>query len=103
MHLSLVNTVIITNFYYRTPMTHSMPHWVRWFFLKVLPPILWMASKPIEELPIADEEESEMNTVMMRGREGSMAIPMRTLRPRERFESPKDNQVIDCSALIDQG
>jgi hypothetical protein len=38
----VVNTVVITNFYYRTPMTHTMPFWLRRFFLQILPPILWM-------------------------------------------------------------
>ncbi len=38
----VVNTVIITNFYYRTPMTHTMPVWLRRFFLQILPRILWM-------------------------------------------------------------
>jgi len=44
-----VNTVVITNFYYRTPMTHTMPSWLRRFFLQILPPLLWMEAPKLRE------------------------------------------------------
>jgi neurotransmitter-gated ion-channel len=44
-----VNTVIITNFYYRTPMTHTMPNWLRRVFLHILPRLLWMESPKLRE------------------------------------------------------
>ena len=48
-----VNTVVITNLYYRTPMTHTMPVWLRWFFLEALPPFLFMAPRQV-----ADQQSS---------------------------------------------
>ncbi|CAF1246662.1 unnamed protein product, partial [Didymodactylos carnosus] len=42
--LVIVNTVIITNFYYRSPMTHTMPNWIRRLFLDILPRLLLMKS-----------------------------------------------------------
>ncbi|CAF0810464.1 unnamed protein product [Rotaria sordida] len=47
--LVIVNTVIITNFYYRTPMTHSMPLWLRRIFLHILPRLLWLESPILRE------------------------------------------------------
>ncbi|CAF1171161.1 unnamed protein product [Rotaria magnacalcarata] len=47
--LVIVNTVIITNFYYRTPMTHTMPAWLRRAFLHILPRLLWMESPILRE------------------------------------------------------
>ncbi|CAF2395995.1 unnamed protein product [Rotaria sp. Silwood2] len=47
--LVIVNTVIITNFYYRTPMTHAMPQWLRRVFLHILPRLLCMESPILRE------------------------------------------------------
>jgi nicotinic acetylcholine receptor len=44
-----VNTVIITNFYFRTPMTHTMPNWLRQLFLHILPRLLWMESPKLRD------------------------------------------------------
>jgi nicotinic acetylcholine receptor, invertebrate len=57
----LVNTVIITNFYYRTPMTHSMPMWSRRVFLHILPRLLWMESPKLREKRQAHDAASTMN------------------------------------------
>lgn len=46
--LSIVITVFVLNVHYRTPMTHTMPGWVRSVFLKVLPRIMLMR-RPIDE------------------------------------------------------
>uniref|UniRef100_A0A8C6NK12 Cholinergic receptor, nicotinic, alpha 6 n=1 Tax=Nothobranchius furzeri TaxID=105023 RepID=A0A8C6NK12_NOTFU len=46
--LSIVITVFVLNVHYRTPMTHTMPCWVRSVFLKVLPRIMLMR-RPIDE------------------------------------------------------
>lgn len=40
--IAILSTVIIINRSYRTPRTHSMPHWVRVVFLKELPKYLLM-------------------------------------------------------------
>ncbi|CAF1616070.1 unnamed protein product [Adineta ricciae] len=58
--LVIVNTVVITNFYYRTPMTHSMPGWVRRIFIHLLPRLLWMESPKLK----AKREEYEMANAM---------------------------------------
>ncbi|UJR28220.1 hypothetical protein I4U23_009470 [Adineta vaga] len=58
--LVIVNTVIITNFYYRTPMTHTMPGWVRRFFIHILPRLLWMESPKLK----AKRQQYEMTTIM---------------------------------------
>lgn len=54
-----VNTVIITNFYYRTPVTHSMPVWLRRFFLFVLPPILWMDAPTLRKNSFVDNQREQ--------------------------------------------
>ncbi|XP_028456468.1 neuronal acetylcholine receptor subunit alpha-6 isoform X2 [Perca flavescens] len=46
--LSIVITVFVLNVHYRTPMTHTMPDWVRSVFLRVLPRIMLMR-RPIDE------------------------------------------------------
>lgn len=40
--LSIVITVFVLNVHYRTPKTHTMPHWVRHVFLSLLPKIMFM-------------------------------------------------------------
>ncbi|CAG9538309.1 unnamed protein product [Cercopithifilaria johnstoni] len=40
--LSVIVTVISLNLHFRKPTTHRMPEWVKWFFLKTLPKILFM-------------------------------------------------------------
>ncbi|KAK6106293.1 cation transporter family protein [Brugia pahangi] len=40
--LSVIVTVISLNLHFRKPTTHRMPEWVKWFFLKALPKILFM-------------------------------------------------------------
>ncbi|XP_068585125.1 neuronal acetylcholine receptor subunit alpha-3-like isoform X1 [Cebidichthys violaceus] len=46
--LSIVITVFVLNVHYRTPMTHTMPDWVRSVFLRVLPKIMLMR-RPIDD------------------------------------------------------
>jgi hypothetical protein len=50
-----VNTVVITNFYYRTPMTHTMPVWLKRFFLQILPRLLLIESPKLREKQIEYE------------------------------------------------
>lgn len=40
--LSVVVTIIILNIHYRKPSTHKMAPWIRSFFIKTLPQLLWM-------------------------------------------------------------
>ncbi|KAG7230379.1 hypothetical protein INR49_024485 [Caranx melampygus] len=46
--LSIVITVFVLNVHYRTPMTHTMPEWVRAVFLGVLPRVMLMR-RPIDQ------------------------------------------------------
>ncbi|CAF3867529.1 unnamed protein product [Adineta steineri] len=61
--LVIINTVIITNFYYRTPTTHTMPAWVRQVFLQILPRFLWLDSSRFSEKQIEYELSSSINTI----------------------------------------
>uniref|UniRef100_A0A3P9BW97 Cholinergic receptor, nicotinic, alpha 6 n=1 Tax=Maylandia zebra TaxID=106582 RepID=A0A3P9BW97_9CICH len=64
--LSIVITVFVLNVHYRTPMTHTMPGWVRSVFLKVLPRIMLMR-RPIDEnrgsLNCLEFGESKLSTM----------------------------------------
>lgn len=64
-----MNTVIITNFYFRTPMTHTMPRWLRQLFLHILPRLLWMESPKLRE----KREEYELS-LTMNGLERSIIV-----------------------------
>uniref|UniRef100_A0A8C7F814 Neuronal acetylcholine receptor subunit non-alpha-3 n=1 Tax=Oncorhynchus kisutch TaxID=8019 RepID=A0A8C7F814_ONCKI len=46
--LSIVITVFVLNVHYRTPMTHTMPAWVRSVFLGLLPKVLLMR-RPVDQ------------------------------------------------------
>lgn len=46
--LSIVITVFVLNIHYRTPMTHTMPKWVKTVFLSLLPRVLLM-QRPLEQ------------------------------------------------------
>lgn len=47
--VTILNTVIIINWNYRTPRTHNMPKWVKIFFISFLPKILFMKRPEHEE------------------------------------------------------
>ncbi|CAF1171325.1 unnamed protein product [Adineta ricciae] len=53
--LVIINTVIITNFYYRTSMTDTMPNWLREIFLNILPRYLWLESSKLREKRVGYE------------------------------------------------
>ncbi|XP_053156607.1 neuronal acetylcholine receptor subunit alpha-6 [Hemicordylus capensis] len=46
--LSIVVTVFVLNIHYRTPMTHTMPSWVKTVFLSLLPKVLMM-KRPVQK------------------------------------------------------
>nr|XP_057941169.1 neuronal acetylcholine receptor subunit alpha-6 isoform X1 [Doryrhamphus excisus] len=56
--LSIVITVFVLNVHYRTPMTHTMPGWVRSVFLKVLPRIMLMRRPTDEDTKAGGSESS---------------------------------------------
>ncbi|KAM6980362.1 neuronal acetylcholine receptor subunit alpha-3-like isoform 1-T1 [Aplochiton taeniatus] len=47
--LSIVITVFVLNVHYRTPMTHTMPAWVRSVFLGLLPRVMLMR-RPMDQI-----------------------------------------------------
>lgn len=47
--VTILNTVIIINWNYRTPRTHTMPKWVRLVFINFLPKVLFMKRPEQEE------------------------------------------------------
>ena len=49
--LSILVTVIVLNVHFRSPSTHTMPAWVRYIFLRILPKILLM-KEPQEPLKV---------------------------------------------------
>ena len=92
MHsIVLVNTVIITNFYYRTPMTHSMTPWLRRVFLHILPRLLWMESPKLRE----KREEHELEAALTSNIDQSLIFqnPFHTLKEthRERKKARRKN------------
>ena len=56
--VSIFVSVITLNIYHRSGTTHTMPHWVRWLFLKKLP------SKLCIKPPESDESEDELGMLM---------------------------------------
>jgi hypothetical protein len=55
---------VITNFYYRTPMTHTMPFWLRRFFLHILPGLLWLDSPKLRENELRLSNNIEQSIVL---------------------------------------
>ncbi|CAJ0928755.1 unnamed protein product, partial [Mesorhabditis belari] len=47
--ITIVITVVICNIYFRSPLTHRLPPWVRTVFLKWLPSILCMKRPPLDQ------------------------------------------------------
>ncbi len=85
--LRKVNTVIITNFYFRTPMTHTMPKWLRRVFLNILPRLLWMESPKLRE----KREEQEL-LLAMNNIEQSVILqnPIHLLNQQKQKSKPTD-------------
>lgn len=54
--VTILNTVIIINWNYRTPRTHNMPRWVRFVFTEFLPKILFMQRRTL-----SDENHKQTN------------------------------------------
>jgi hypothetical protein len=59
--VTILNTVIIINWNYRTPRTHNMPRWVRIVFTEFLPKILFMQRRM--NIEIIEPVEVEMSVV----------------------------------------
>ncbi|XP_046947813.1 neuronal acetylcholine receptor subunit alpha-6 isoform X2 [Lynx rufus] len=62
--LSIAVTVFVLNIHYRTPMTHTMPKWVKTVFLQLLPQILMM-KRPLDKMK---ETSSDKNSKGISGR-----------------------------------
>ncbi|XP_043933780.1 neuronal acetylcholine receptor subunit alpha-3-like isoform X2 [Protopterus annectens] len=59
--LSIVITVFVLNVHYRTPKTHTMPHWVRSVFLNLLPKVMFM-KRPAREPEKSHKSKQYNNT-----------------------------------------
>ncbi|XP_048376616.1 neuronal acetylcholine receptor subunit alpha-3-like isoform X1 [Stegostoma tigrinum] len=65
--LSIVITVFVLNIHYRTPMTHTMPVWVKTIFLKLLPRVMFMkrptASSEVQKNPRFFNSNTELTSI----------------------------------------
>ncbi|XP_033890318.2 neuronal acetylcholine receptor subunit alpha-3-like [Acipenser ruthenus] len=59
--LSIVITVFVLNVHYRTPMTHTMPEWVRSVFLRILPKMMLMR-RPMEQQVVKSSGRKRKNS-----------------------------------------
>ncbi len=67
VNASIFITIITLNIHWRHPNTHHMPHWVKRWFLQIIPPFIFM-SKP----NIADAILQLEGTVLLGNNETSM-------------------------------
>jgi hypothetical protein len=63
--ITILNTVIIINWNYRTPRTHNMPKWVRIVFINFLPSVLFMKrpEQPDDENDTVDSLNNFTKTI----------------------------------------
>jgi hypothetical protein len=63
--ITILNTVIIINWNYRTPRTHNMPKWVRIVFINFLPKVLFMKrpEQPDDENETFDSLKIDTKTI----------------------------------------
>ena len=63
--ITILNTVIIINWNYRTPRTHNMPKWVRIVFINFLPSVLFMKrpEQPDDENDTVDSLNNVTKTI----------------------------------------
>jgi hypothetical protein len=59
--ITILNTVIIINWNYRTPRTHNMPKWVRIVFINFLPKVLFM-KRPEQDESTKNDESNETSS-----------------------------------------
>ncbi|MBN3310212.1 ACHA3 protein, partial [Amia calva] len=64
--LSIVITVFVLNVHYRTPMTHTMPVWVRSVFLSILPKIMLMR-RPLDQQTPKSSNKKRKNSASQQG------------------------------------
>ncbi|XP_028660432.1 neuronal acetylcholine receptor subunit alpha-6 [Erpetoichthys calabaricus] len=69
--LSIVITVFVLNVHYRTPMTHTMPEWVRSVFLCILPRIMLMR-RPMDQPPMKSSNKKRKNSMSHSGSKNCM-------------------------------
>uniref|UniRef100_A0A3B5Q9W1 Cholinergic receptor nicotinic alpha 6 subunit n=1 Tax=Xiphophorus maculatus TaxID=8083 RepID=A0A3B5Q9W1_XIPMA len=90
--LSIVITVFVLNVHYRTPMTHTMPEWVRMVFLGVLPRVMLMR-RPIDQGCSSPRQgganscsSTDGSSTSSPGKPGSGASRVRATKSAEAFE-----------------
>ena len=63
--LSIAVTVIVLYNHFRHPYAYSMPHWVRYVFLNILPRILMFHTPRIDSIMAEDMKKSQLDPNMM--------------------------------------
>ncbi|MGH0142222.1 UNVERIFIED_CONTAM: hypothetical protein FKN15_019862 [Acipenser sinensis] len=85
--LSIVITVFVLNVHYRTPMTHTMPEWVRSVFLRILPKMMLMR-RPMEQQAVKSSGRKRKDST-------SQTASMNCLEYREN-KLPKEEKKCPC-------
>ncbi|KAI3384447.1 hypothetical protein SNEBB_001282 [Seison nebaliae] len=58
--ITIVVTVLLINWHYRTPRTHRMPVWIRWLFIQKLPKLLFMGPARSEKERSKAKEKKQL-------------------------------------------
>lgn len=84
--ITILNTVIIINWNYRTPRTHNMPKWVRIVFINFLPKVLFM------KRPEADNDDLTNETNETSSTDKEIKVNIRSTNQRHNHLS-KENSI----------
>uniref|UniRef100_A0A3B3R728 Cholinergic receptor nicotinic alpha 3 subunit n=1 Tax=Paramormyrops kingsleyae TaxID=1676925 RepID=A0A3B3R728_9TELE len=91
--LSIVITVFVLNVHYRTPKTHTMPHWVRHIFLGLLPRVMFMTRPERDPERLASCAQTTKLGSSCTSSEsldgGNVSLPTLSVEVREAIESVK--------------
>ncbi|VDK56782.1 unnamed protein product [Anisakis simplex] len=89
--LSVVVTVITLNVHYRTPTTHTMPNWVRHFFIELLPRYLLM-ERPTPA-KIGTQLLNDVKNALVLPKKSDARMPSFSVRPLDHYASALSDQV----------
>ncbi|XP_033871493.2 neuronal acetylcholine receptor subunit alpha-3 [Acipenser ruthenus] len=102
--LSIVITVFVLNVHYRTPMTHTMPEWVRSVFLRILPKMMLMR-RPIEQQAVKSSGRKRKDSTSQTASMNCLEYGENKLPKEEKkcpCQHPKDPSEPDSSKLSRQ-
>nr|AXS78312.1 Nicotinic acetylcholine receptor subunit alpha-type 63 [Anisakis simplex]AXS78315.1 Acetylcholine receptor subunit alpha-type unc-63 [Anisakis simplex] len=89
--LSVVVTVITLNVHYRTPTTHTMPNWVRHFFIELLPRYLLM-ERPTPA-KIGTQLLNDVKNALVLPKKSDARMPSFSVRPLDHYASALSDQM----------